>query len=210
MKPVSETDHERITRAIAAVEKSTSGEIYCVLAQRSGDYFFASSVMVLFGVLAASAVAVLITGYYGIEPDALTLVAMQASVAAAALLLLKLLPDMRIYLVPKPVLYRRSHNNATNQFLARNIHLTSQRTGVLLFVSLCERYAEVIADAEINRHIDQSQWNAIVEILIDHSRRGDISGGFVKAIEQTGPLLAERFPPRGGDKNELDDHLIEL
>ena len=60
---------------------------------------------------------------------------------------------LRIHLVPRRQRYRHAHDNAMKQFLARNVHLTTARTGVLLFVSLAERYAEVVADAGINSQV---------------------------------------------------------
>lgn len=210
MAMISDTDHKRISEAIRKAEAQTSGEIYCVAARRSDDYFFASAVMVMIGVFAASAMAIVAADLFWRAPDALMLVAVQAAAVAVILGILKRFPDLSSAMVPKPVLYRRAHARAADQFLARNIHRTRQRTGVLLFVSAAERYAEVVADVEIDSRVDQQEWNAIVAILVDHSRRGDTAGGFVEAIERTGTLLAERFPPSGDDRNELDDHVIEL
>jgi len=96
------------------------------------------------------------------------------------------------------------------QFLSRNIHLTSARTGVMLFVSLAERYAEVVADAGINNRVPQETWDGVVAGLIAHARRGAVADGFVEAITTVGALLAEHFPVTASDANELDDHVVEI
>ena len=45
------------------------------------------------------------------------------------------------------------HAEAMNQFLTHGIHLTEHRTGVLIFASVAERYAEIIADSGINAKV---------------------------------------------------------
>ena len=78
---------------------------------------------------------------------------------------------MRIHLVPLRQRYRHAHDNAMKQFLSRNIHLTTARTGVMLFVSLAERYAEVVADAGINSRVPQETWDGVVAGLVAHARQ---------------------------------------
>ncbi len=129
---------------------------------------------------------------------------------AAALALIYALPGLRIRLAPRRWQYMRAHDNALKQFLARNVHLTAERTGVLIFVSLAERYAEIVADAGINAKVPQDMWDSIVAGLIDDARHGRLADGFVTAVAAVGALLAEHFPVRPDDINELDDHLVEI
>jgi putative membrane protein len=96
------------------------------------------------------------------------------------------------------------------QFLSRNIHLTTARTGVMLFVSLAERYAEIIADSGINSRVSQDTWDGVVTALIAHAKQGRVADGFVEAVGTVGALLAQHFPVGAGDANELDDHVVEI
>ena len=43
----------------------------------------------------------------------------------------------------------------------------------MLFVSLAERYAEVVADAGINSRVPQETWDGVVAGLIAHARRAE-------------------------------------
>ena len=104
----------------------------------------------------------------------------------------------------------RAHDNALKQFLARNVHRTSARTGVLIFVSIAERYAEVVADAGINSKVGQHVWDGVVRELTKHAGDDRLADGFVNAIGAVGAVLAEHFPVTEGDTNELDDHLVEI
>ena len=119
-------------------------------------------------------------------------------------------PPLRFALVPKSVKHPRSHQRAVEQFLAQNLHTTKSRTGVLIYVSFAERYAEVIADEGIYRKVESSVWEDVIAELTSHLARGTHTHGFVKAIEMCGKILAEHFPPGHYDKDELSNHLIVL
>lgn len=203
-------DHARIAEAIRKAEAETSGEIYAVLARSSDDYFFAAGFVVTCGILIASVIAAFLAHWYWFD---IRLPMFGLAVLAAfltAMLVLWFLPAIRMLLVPRRIRYKRAHLNALQQFLARNVHITEHRTGILLFVSMAEHYAEVIADAGIHARVEQDEWNAIVATLIHHASRAQVAEGFVLAIGQAGLLLEKHFPAGPDNVNELDDHLIEL
>lgn len=209
-RALSRGEHERITRAIRAAEEKTSGEIVCVVARASDDYFYPSAFMLALGTLFASFVAAVLLDYYWIAIRPWQLVAVQGASVAAALALLAVFPGLRINLVPRRLRYLRAHRNAVSQFLASDIHVTESRTGVLIFVSLAERYAEVIADAGINARVPQERWNAIVADLVAQAAAGRLAEAFEGAVAAAGALLEREFPRRGEDRNELADRLVEI
>ncbi|TGV62285.1 TPM domain-containing protein, partial [Mesorhizobium sp. M00.F.Ca.ET.149.01.1.1] len=84
------------------------------------------------------------------------------------------------------------------------------RTGVLVFVSIAERYAEIVADSGIDAKVGQDVWDGMVGELTRHAGEDRLADGFVRAIESVGAVLAEHFPVTAGDTNELDDHLVEI
>ncbi|WP_176038038.1 TPM domain-containing protein [Brucella tritici] len=203
-------DHVRIAEAIRKAETETSGEIYAVLARSSDDYFFAAGFVATCGILIASVIAAFLAHWYWFD---IRLPMFGLAVLAAfltAMLVLWFFPSVRMLLVPRRIRYKRAHLNALQQFLARNVHITEHRTGILLFVSMAEHYAEVIADAGIDARVEQDEWNAIVATLIHHASRAQVAEGFVLAIGQAGLLLEKHFPAGPDNVNELDDHLIEL
>jgi putative membrane protein len=65
------------------------------------------------------------------------------------------------------------------QFTSSGIGQRKDRSGILIFVSLAERYARIIADDEIATRVAQSEWQAAVNALVDHMRDGRIADGFV-------------------------------
>ncbi|MER9160459.1 TPM domain-containing protein [Mesorhizobium sp. M0011] len=209
-RPISPQDHERIATAIRGAEEKTDGEIYCVVAHASDGYFFPAAFMATVCMLIVS----LAVGY-GLEAWWLSIrlphfVLAQLLALACVLALLWALPGLRIHLVPRRLRYQAAHANAVKQFLARNVHRTTARTGVLVFVSIAERYAEVVADSGIDAKVGQHVWDGVVRDLTAHAGDDRLADGFVKAIEQVGAVLAEHFPVTVGDSNELDDHLVEI
>ncbi|HEY5817566.1 MAG TPA: TPM domain-containing protein [Mesorhizobium sp.] len=209
-KSLNNAEHRRIAEAIRTAEESTSGEIYCVVAGASDSYFYPSGFIVT--------LAIVLIGFLlslGLEAWWLTVrlpvfLYAQILAIACALAVLSLLPAIRIHFVPRRLRYQRAHDNAIKQFLARNVHITAERTGVLIFVSLAEHYAEIVADSGIDAKVGQTEWDSVIGGLIDAARRDELAEGFVTAIGRVGALLAAHFPPRPVNPNELDDHVVEI
>ncbi|RAZ82656.1 TPM domain-containing protein [Mesorhizobium hawassense] len=209
-RSISAEDHERIAEAIRTAELRTDGEIYCVVAHSSDGYFFPAAFTMTLGLFVAS-----LTVAYGLEAWWLTIrvphfVLAQLLALASMLALLWFLPALRIHFVPRRLRYQAAHANAMKQFLARNVHRTQARTGVLVFVSIAERYAEVVADAGINAKVGQHVWDGVVRDLTKHAGDDRLAEGFIHAITAVGAVLAEHFPATEGDANELADHLVEI
>ena len=119
-------------------------------------------------------------------------------------------PAIRFRIVPRRAKNDRAHALAMRQFFAQALHQTENRTGVLIFASLAERYAEIVADAGINAKVTPEVWDKAVAALIDGMRRDQPSDGFVAAIEQCGTVLAEHFPPGALNRDELPNKLVEI
>jgi putative membrane protein len=207
---LSAQEHDRVAAAIRAAEARTSGEIICVLARRSDSYFYPAAFAVMIAMLVISAIAAIVIERLWIDITLFLFAGAQALATFSALVVIWLWPRLRIHLVPRAVRYRRAHHNAVTQFLGRNIHVTENRTGVLVFLSLAERYAEVVADAAISADVPQARWDEIVGDLTGHAARGEIALGFEGAVAAAGEILAAGFPVGRGDTNELDDHLVEI
>ncbi len=207
---LSADDHARIAEAVRTAEKSTSGEIYCVATRQSDDYFFPSAFFAALTIMVAMVLAAWATSFDWDVAHPVVLPAAGVAALATALVFLWFVPRLRIWLVPRRLRYRRASANAVAQFLSHNIHITEKRTGVLIFVSLGERYAEILADAGIDAKVDQAFWNDIVAALTESARKDELAEGYIAAVNTIGAELALHFPKDGDDRNELDDHLVEI
>jgi len=229
MQTLSQADQDRIAQAVAQAEKATAGEIYCVLAPEVGDDRHLPLVWAFGAALLAPALALLagfrpemLTRLFGgwsvghaaahdgaILSALLTYVGLQAAVFAVVAGLVTL-PAVRRALVPGPLKRARVRQAALDYFLAKDLHLTRDRTGVLIFAALAEHRVEVIADDGIYAAAPNAVWDEVVADLVAGLKRGAIADGFVAAVARTGAILAAHVPPRPGDANELPDGLTVL
>ena len=197
-------EERRIADAINTAERSTSGEIVAVIAAESDSYIYAPF-------LWAAIIALLVPWpfiYFTWWPVQ-WIFALQL-LAFVVLLAIMLPRSIRLRLVPKSVKQLRAHRRAVEQFLVQNLYTTSGRTGVLIFVSVAERYAEVLADVGIDAKVPPGTWQGIVDDLTGKIAIGQAADGFVAAVTTAGQLLGTHFPPGEVDLNELPNHLIVL
>ncbi len=200
---ISQTDKQRVADAISAAEAKTSGEIFCVIAAHASDYR-------LFPIAWAAAIAlfvplplIFLTAW---PADTIYLAQLIAFIVLAILLSL---PAIRFHIVPKRAKHDRAHIEAIRQFLAQGLHHTEHRTGVLIFASAAERYAEIVADGVINEKVPPAVWEDAIKALVSAIKQDRAGDGFVAAVEQCGAVLAKHFPP-GAFKQGLPNKLVEI
>ena len=87
---------------------------------------------------------------------------------------------------------------------------TAGKTGILIYLSLAERRAEIIADEAILKITDDHTWGEAMTALLTEVREGKVADGIVAAVERIGAVLSEHFPRSADDSNEIPDKLIEL
>lgn len=213
-------DHERVAAAIRAAEARTSGEIFCILSRRRTAH---PEIIWLASAFLAFLVPLLLV-WAGLRPwdlvrdwadDATPLHVLQAFLVLQ--LLVFFLSALALWwlrawewLTPWRLRALRLHAIANEQFLAHGLQNTRGRTGVLIFASLAERHAEVVADQGIYEKVSPEIWVDAVTALLEGASSGDIAGGFVRAVEICGAVLAEHFPPCEKNPNEISDRLIEI
>jgi putative membrane protein len=230
---LSQSDHERVRAAVERAEKRTSAEIVCVLARQSGDYL--ETPLAWAGVVALLAPAVallaglksrLITDQF---PDLLggwtagnagsvdatigqaliAYVVLQAALFALIVLIVSWRP-LRLAMTPKALKREHAHRKAAEQFAAQAYHLTSGRTGVLIFASLAERQAVVIADTAVAAKLKPDVWNDVVGELLAGMKSRNPGAGFAAAVDKAAAHLEGPFERAADDRNELPDTVIEL
>lgn len=196
-------DHEAISASIRQAEKLTSGQIVCVLARSSSAY---AHIPLLW-----SSVLALLTPWPLIvftQWSVQWIFLLQIVVFILSSLILSWMP-LRLILVPRAVQRARAHRAALEQFVVRGVDRTQNRTGVLIFVSLAEHYARIIADEGVSSKVGGSEWQAAIDALAAHMRDGHIAAGFAAAIERCGVVLASHAPP-DGSANDLPDRLYVM
>jgi putative membrane protein len=199
----SKEDHAAVAAAIRTAENRTSGQIVCVLARSSSDYALAP-------ILCASVLALVVPWpLIDFTPWSVQRIFLvQLAVFLVVALVLSWMP-LRLALVPRSVRRARAHRAALEQFVIRRVAHTKDRNGVLIFVSLAEHYARIIADDGIAAKVHASEWQAAIDALTGNMRAGQIGAGLVAAIERCGAVLAAHAPP-DGSSNELPDRVYVM
>jgi putative membrane protein len=221
---LSDADHDKVSAAIAAAEATSNGEIVAVatpLSDRYHDVALHWALIPLFAVLAWAALrpTALVWWYNflfgGWSPDPtlsqlFTLLMFFAALKfTVALLILKWMP-LRLMLTPGATKHRRVRRRAVTVFKAAAERRTAGRTGILIYLSMGERRAEIVADDAILKVTDEHTWGEAMTALIAEVREGRPAEGIVAAIERVGVVLGEHFPRSAEDINEIPDKLIEL
>ena len=201
---ISAQDRERISAAIGAAEMKTSGEIVCVLAESSST---ATAMPVLLAAVGALALPWLLVAFTAMPVFRILTLQVVAFVALIALLCWT---PVRVALMPRRARRAVAHRVAMEQFQKRGLAKKQERTGILIFVSLAERYARIIADDGISAKVPQSQWQAAIDALIAHMRDGRIADGFVAAIDLCGDELARNFPRTEPHRDNLPDRIYVI
>jgi putative membrane protein len=201
---LSEADLTRVRAAIAAAESKTSGEIFTVVARASDDY---RVIPILWATLVALIVPLPLI-FFTLLPASLIYLAQLALFVILAGIFS--LDGVRPLVLPSFIKRDAAAAQAARQFLAHGLHTTELRTGVLIFVSLAERHAEIIADEGIAGKVDPMVWQNAMQRLTSAIRAGHLAEGLEAAIGQVGTVLAQHFPSQPRDRNELPDDLVLL
>jgi putative membrane protein len=201
---ISEAEKLEVEAAIGEAENGTSGEIVAVIARASGSYNY---VPYLWGALAALVVPWPLIFWTWLPEETIYLIQLAVFAGLAAALHYE---PLRFMLVPRAVMHKRAHRRATQQFFSQNIYTTPGHTGVLLFVSVAERYAEIVTDAAIAAKVPASEWQDIVAKLTGEIGGGNPAKGLVQAIHRVGDHLGAHFPAPPDKPDLLPNHLVML
>ncbi len=225
-KPIhlSEADHLAVSAAVAAAEAQSAGEIVTIIAGESNSFHDVALLWSALAAFAALAALTLFPNFYLNKIDwllgnwasewsaqhVLALGLTAATVKFLAMWLLQLWTPLRLALVPGPLKHARVRDRAVRYFKVGAERRTHGRTGILIYLSLAEHRAEIVADAAIAEQVAPEVWGEAMAALIAEIRAGRPGAGMVAAVEQVGTVLAAHFPRAADDRNELPDRLIEL
>jgi putative membrane protein len=189
--PINPQQQANIEAAFSAAQQRTSAPIVCVLARASADYEFAP--------LLWSGLLGLVTPWPLLiftQLSAQRIFLAQLVVCFAASAILSLLPQ-RVLLTPARVRRANAHRAALVQFAVRGFEHGAGRNGVLVYVSLAERYARVIAADAAAQAIEQGKWQGLVDTLVADVRDRGAAEALPKAAVGCAELLASVFPATG-------------
>jgi putative membrane protein len=188
----SHDEAARIEAAIREAQARSSGQIVVVLAKTSANY---EIVPFIWSALLGFVTPWPLLALTDLSAERIFLI--QLTVFFFALLLLTA-PRLALRLTPARLKRANAHRAALEQFALRGLAHGADRNGVLLYISLAERFARVIADEGAAKVIPQRQWQTVIDQLLADMNRGAAADALIGAATRCGDLLAQHFPPRDG------------
>jgi putative membrane protein len=210
--------------AVTEAEGATSGEIVTVLADASDGYtdvallWAAGAAFTAMSVFAAFPAPFLDTwdalfagwGHQWTTGEVASMVIALGLLKFLGVMLVQQWAPLKYALIPAPVKTMRVHDQAVRQFKVGAQARTTGKTGVLIYLSMREHRAEIVADESIAAKVPAEVWGEAMGDMLAHIRKGEIAEGLAVGIRDVGFILAEHFPRGLDDDNELPDRLIEV
>jgi putative membrane protein len=224
MAYLSEAQHKAVSEAVARAEAKTAGEIVTVVADRSDGYsdvalawaaivaFTAIAFLAFFPDLYLSIVDRVLGGWnHQWTPQQVFSLALAVGILKfAATWAIQLWNPLKFALIPGTIKTRRALGRAIDLFKVGAERRTHGRTGILIYLSMQEHRAEIVADEAIVGKVDEEVWGEAMAAMLAELKQGRLAEGMIAAVERVGVVLAEHFPRAEDDINELPDRLIEL
>lgn len=220
---IDEANIQRVTDAVTAAERRSDAEIATIVSERSDSY---NDVPLIWAAL----VALLALAVYAAFPDFyiglldgvtggwhvwtmrewMTVLVFATTIKFLATRTIVGWWPLRMAFTPGRTKTRRVRARAVALFKASTEQRTLSRTGVLLYLSLAEHRAEIVADEAIVAKVSPDAWGAAMALLIDGCKAGRPADGMVAAVGAIGDVLAEHFPRTGTDPDEIPNRMICL
>ena len=224
MRYLSEADHAIVTKAVSEAELTTSGEIVTVLADRSDGYsdvalawaslaaFFTLAMLTIFPDPVLNAYAGL-HGNWNTDWSANDIFAMAAGAATFWFLIvwgIQMWDPLKFAMIPGKIKSLRVRARAITHFKVGAERRTHGRTGIMIYLSMKEHRAEIVADEPIAELVDAEVWGEAMADMLVEIKQGNIAEGMAAGVRDVGKVLSEHFPRAEDDENELPDRLIEV
>ena len=201
----SQEEQQQIEAAVREVELSTSGEIVPIVVDASYDYPRAE----IIGAGSLSlATAIFLSWAFGGESIWVFLPLFLIGYPVFRILIRKS-PSLKRRLIPPAEIDAEVEEKALVSFIEYGLHKTRDNTGILILISLFERRVQVLADQGINAKVPAGTWDVLVRDVTSGIKDGTACEALCREIRACGKLLAEHFPARDDDTDELPNLIVE-
>ena len=208
----------RIEAAVAEAERQTSAEIVPVIATASGRYDRAEDIaglwcaMILMGLVWWWFPRAEGGGYmWGFSWGTLELPGLiAASVVGflAGAVTATRVHWLRHLFTPRTEMREEVVGRARQAFFDNRVHRTAGATGLLVYISVYERMAAVVADDGVTEKLGQPVMDRLCERLVSGIKKGNAAHALCGVIRDAGEQLGSVLPRAEEDVNELPNHLV--
>jgi len=200
---LTQSDQDKISKAVLEAELLTTGEIVPMVVTQSDDYpgarwRLAIVTAMFFGFLA----------YYFLgDFDPAWILWVQIPGLYIGYWLGTFSAVLRPFLESSKV-DEEVHQRALQAFISLDLHATKDRTGILIMASLFERRVEILADTGINAKVSKDTWQGIVADMIGRIKSDNLTEGFCIAVRECGEVLAKDFPGSHDNPDEISNKVV--
>ena len=207
---LTEQEREQINAAVQSAERRTSGEIVCLVESASYRYPMGN---VLGATVLALPLALVLTpligGWLWMGTHNMWLfLGLFGLIFTAAYFAVENMAWLKRWFVSKREIEEEVEEAAVTSFFRHGLYRTREANGILVFISVFEHKVWVLADHGINAKVAAGEWDAIVTRITDGIRSKRAAVAICEAVESIGTTLAEHFPVRDDDTNELKNVIV--
>ncbi|MBU0730957.1 MAG: TPM domain-containing protein [Proteobacteria bacterium] len=200
----TQQEKDRIKAVVGDVETRTSGEIAVMVVDASDTY---PEARILAGVVTGSLLSLGLVDYF-FSGSLWYFVFLALVLSLLFGWLVEYLPAVKRIFTGKARIENQVSEQAIQEFFHKGLYQTRDDTGVLFFISLFERKVWVLADKGIYRKIDQQTLQSYADEVAKGIKSNKACEALCKEITSIGKILAEHFPIKSDDTNELDNAVI--
>ncbi len=197
-------ENAEIAAAIKAVEKNTAGEIAVMVVDESDSYPDAN---ILSGIIIGGLVSLVITELF-FDNSLTVFVIFFAGLSLVTSWITAQFPPLKRIFIAKKRSDELVREQAVQSFYEKGLHKTRDATGVFFFISLFEHKVWVLADTGIYSRISQQELQVYARDLAKGIKQGRAAEILCREIADLGEVLAEHFPVKHDDENELSNQVI--
>ncbi|MEJ2662064.1 MAG: TPM domain-containing protein [Desulfobacteraceae bacterium] len=203
-------EYEQINAAVEKAEKTTSGEIVCMVHTASYHYPMSNVVgAAALALPAAMALTPLMGGWLWIGTQNMWVF---LSILVPAFILghwvVKHTPWLKKIFISNREMAEEVEEAAVTSFFKHGLYRTKDGTGILIFISVFERKVWVLADRGIDAKVSGDHWRSVVAGITEGIRNNQAAAAICLAVDTIGRTLAEHFPVAPDDINELDNVIV--
>lgn len=216
----SAADRQRINETVQTAESLTSAEIVPVVATASGRYDRAEDLVGLWlGTLLLVAVSinwpaeVTEPGSWGMHPALWQTLKLVGTLLGGFLLgavLGSQIAWLRRLFTPARQMQDEVQQAARRVFFDHRVHHTQSGSGLLIYVSVFEQVAVLLADRQVLDGLGQSALDDLCEMLTRQLRNHEPTEALCQTIQAAGEKLKTVLPRAIDDVNERPDSLVTI
>lgn len=196
-----------IARAVHEAEQHTNGEIVVYMVNRSERYSWLYAKVAALSLFLGYTFTLIESKLWLPFPDAV-LVVFPLLLTLALLMLTRSVPAFQKVFIGDEEMDKAVANRACKAFVSEEVFKTSERSGILVFISLFEQEVLVIGDTGINAKVSTEKWHSVVKTITHGIKKNQFAEALRSAILECGELLKQSgLTLSPNDKNELSNEL---